>query len=872
MAPHLDGPASLQPVAEFDAGRRRRRQWHTGGGFFQAVALFAAACVLAQAYHVLPTLSLVSAAVAWCRGRGPDGFGRLPRLGARMALADAVLERAQPALRPLPPKLMVVPSPPESHLHFLVAGPELRPVARPLGEVVLPRPRMPADDPPRWLRWLPGLAAGAVVARRMWRRLFGVFEAVALDPVLPWAVRWQLLQSRRSLRTKGRSAPPALKRLLEESADIFEELPALLVAVSILVGDALRLRRGHAGPTSLHPFRQLGEAQALLFIAGRLHLDDGRDTAALRLLGGDFLFAEGQWSMAELGSLPAIRRTAQLIRDVSDGATDVGAAMNSERDVAALGAKMAWRAAYLNAGANFATVAEGAGWLSGAPLATVKALSLYGADLGCAMHLARCRDDVLAQDLALWLVHATHESLDAVAADVGASAAIRSMRSLATRVERSCTDALESLPSGSRTARGLSYGEFCELRRDMMQVLLAGVGSSREGDDEGRARGPGFQRDAVAEKELDALIAAGLQGQTLEVPPADGSDGAALRAAALDGGLRLIQHDLLEVNRLLDGAVLAAPAVAAVVRDEVEELFRTPGKRLRPALALLVARALGVPPAKRSRVTALAASIEVLHCASLVHDDILDGAEVRRGVAASHARLGERAAGLVGDYLFATASCMVADLGSIPVVLLISKVVADFGRGELAQSALHFRGADNSLEAYLAKSFYKTASLLAAACQAAAILSGAAPESEESIACYRFGAYIGLAFQVVDDILDYTSSEETLGKPALADLREGNFGAPVLLSVHRSPGENAEQVPDATQRMRLVGAIERRFSEDGDLECVMDFVAKAEGVERSRALARRFAALAVAELAALPAGEAREALHGLADFVVARTH
>mmetsp|Transcript_85730 Transcript_85730/g.232489 ORF Transcript_85730/g.232489 Transcript_85730/m.232489 type:complete len:838 (+) Transcript_85730:58-2571(+) len=720
-----------------------------------------------------------------------------------------------------------------------------------------------------WPRWLPFLAAAYAGVQGIRRKLLGGAEAVALDPALPWSVRWELIKSRKELRAKGTSAPRSFRSMLKESADTLEEMPALLVTVAVLAGDALRRQKGYSGPNSLNPFRRLGEAQALLFTAGRLHLGMKGDIGQMRLLGGDFLFAEGQWTMAELGSLPAIRCTCQMIRDVSDGCSEGGAAATSEGKLGILGAKAALRAAYLRAGAYFAMVAGGSGWVSGAPVATVQALRRYGAALGCAMKLAQYHDDLLSQDMALWLARSAQEALAAIGPND--SGALSGMRRLAFRLERSCKASLKTLERSGNAVQGLSFGEFSELQRELEQAVLFNEGA-KPGDDETMAAGPGFQRDSVAEKELEHLISSGLYGPFPEpaAPVSLKVEGGP--KAAMDGSLKLIGRELLEVNRLLDGALLSEPAFTDVVRKEVIELFSTSGKRLRPALVLLVARALGAPTEKLQRVASLAASIEVLHCASLVHDDILDASELRRGVPTSHMRLGERQATLVGDFLFATASCLVAELGSMSVVLLISKVVADFGRGELAQNAVRFEAVAYSLEDYLAKSFYKTASLLAAACQAAAVLSGVAPDSKEAGACYRFGAYIGLAFQVVDDVLDFTSTEEELGKPALADLKEGNLSAPVLFAAQTELGSHGGKALESAHRRELVMCLERRLSEDGDLERVMALVAEADGVAQSKSLARNFADLAVAELAALPEGEARRGLCIFAEFVVARTY
>ncbi|CAK0873435.1 unnamed protein product [Prorocentrum cordatum] len=314
-------------------------------------------------------------------------------------------------------------------------------------------------------------------------------------------------------------------------------------------------------------------------------------------------------------------------------------------------------------------------------------------------------------------------------------------------------------------------------------------------------------------------------------------------------------------------------ASSRLVAESVQALFRTGGKRLRPALTLLVAKAMGAEKERLSRVASLAASIEVLHSASLVHDDILDAAEFRRGEQTMHVQLGERAATLVGDFLFATASVLVAELGSLPVVVLISKVVADFGRGELAQSAVRFEAVDYSLEDYLAKSFYKTASLLAAACQSAAVLSGAGPESPQAQSCYKFGAYVGLAFQVVDDILDFTSTEEEIGKPALADLKEGNLSAPVLFAAQerQASGDGGEFGLDPEGRRELLELLDRRLSGEEDLERTKALVADAGGVARAKALARRFVDLAALELEELPDSEARAGLRTFAEFVIARS-
>lgn len=723
------------------------------------------------------------------------------------------------------------------------------------------------DQPPAasaaWPRWLSALVAAYAALRGFKRKLLGGAEVVALDPALPWAVRWELIKSRGELRSKGASAPRAFRSMLKESADTLEEFPALIVTAAVLAGDALRRHMRLRQP--LTSFRRLGEAQALLFTAGKLHQGMSRaEDPGIRLLAGDFLFAEGQWVMAELGSLPAVRRTARMIRDVSDGTSKGGAAHGGHACVGALGVRTALRAAFLRAGTNFAMATSGAAWLIRAPRETVIAFRRYGIDLGCALEMAQYREDIASQDCALWLARSAKEALRSLGAQSERLASVRGMYRLADRVEHSCAASVlklvEEQDLGSEV-RGLSYGDFCDYRSELDSELALEMNCHQE-EEASPLAGPGYTRDRTAEEAMEGLISAGLSRlDTSRVASIRPKEEGELKAV-LETSLRSVGRGLLEVNELLDGRGLAKPAGTDMVREAVAQVFGSGGKRLRPALVLLVSSALGGKDENRRRVATLAASVEVLHSASLVHDDILDGADLRRGLPTVHVQLGERAAAMVGDFLFASAICMVAELDSLPVLVLICKVVADFGRGELAQSAVRFEAVKYSLEDYLTKSFYKTASLLGASCQAAAVLSGTDPSAKEATACYMFGAYIGLAFQVVDDVLDFTSSELALGKPALADLREGNLSAPILF---------AAQGGELEARGELLEALDRRLAGEGDLNRVLALVDEAGGVQKAKALARRFADLAIAEIAVLPAGQAREALRTFADFVVERS-
>ncbi|MFN5855663.1 MAG: solanesyl diphosphate synthase [Pseudanabaenaceae cyanobacterium] len=286
-----------------------------------------------------------------------------------------------------------------------------------------------------------------------------------------------------------------------------------------------------------------------------------------------------------------------------------------------------------------------------------------------------------------------------------------------------------------------------------------------------------------------------------------------------------------------------------------EHLFEAKGKSLRPALVLLVSRATMNGSDLTSRHRRLAEITEMIHTASLVHDDVIDGAEVRRGIPTVNTSFGNRIAVLAGDFLFAQASWYLANLDNLEVVKLLSKVITDFAEGEIRQNLTAF-DSGLSFEDYLEKSFYKTASLMAGSAKAAGVLSGLpAPQTEQ---LFAFGRHFGIAFQVVDDILDFTSSTETLGKPAGSDLRQGNLTAPVLYALEEYP--------------QLASLIEREFSQEGDLDQALAWVYASNGIVRARELAKSQARLAVAAIEWLPPSAVKQSLMDLTNYVLERLY
>lgn len=270
----------------------------------------------------------------------------------------------------------------------------------------------------------------------------------------------------------------------------------------------------------------------------------------------------------------------------------------------------------------------------------------------------------------------------------------------------------------------------------------------------------------------------------------------------------------------------------------------------------------------------LAEISELIHTASLFHDDVIDGSDTRRNIPAVHMSFGNKTAILAGDYLLARASICLARLRDVRVVETMSTIIEHLVRGEVMQ----LRGPGDSdsdmgnstdpsnntnnrrLHYYLRKNFYKTASLMANSCKSAALLGHYSPALVQ--ASYQYGKHVGMAFQLVDDVLDFQGSLLQLGKPALADLKAGLATAPVLFA--------AEE--EAHGGNRLYTLMNRKFAQDGDVETAVEMVHASNGIERTQHLARLHAEAAMkAAMQHLAPSQHRDALIHLAHKVVART-
>jgi len=286
-----------------------------------------------------------------------------------------------------------------------------------------------------------------------------------------------------------------------------------------------------------------------------------------------------------------------------------------------------------------------------------------------------------------------------------------------------------------------------------------------------------------------------------------------------------------------------------------EYLFTTTGKRVRPAIVLLIARLLSPQGEISLRHRRLAEITEMIHNASLVHDDVVDESNLRRGIPTVNQSFSNRVAVLAGDFLFAQSSWYLAHLDNLQVVKLLSEVIMDLAEGEIQQGLNSF-DAELTLEAYLQKSYYKTASLIANSAKASAVLSEVAPEVQECF--YQYGKNLGLAFQIVDDILDFTGSEEVLGKPAGSDLQNGHLTAPAIYALEEYPG--------------IGTLLEREFSQEGDLEQALAWVRQSQGINRARELAFHHAGLAAQCLEPLEVSPVRDCLQNLTEYVVRRLY
>ena len=291
-----------------------------------------------------------------------------------------------------------------------------------------------------------------------------------------------------------------------------------------------------------------------------------------------------------------------------------------------------------------------------------------------------------------------------------------------------------------------------------------------------------------------------------------------------------------------------------LVRQVAEYIINAGGKRLRPALVLLSAGALGYGGTRHHE---LAAIIEFIHTATLLHDDVVDESDLRRGRKTANALFGNAASVLVGDFLYSRSFQMMVEVGDMRIMRILSDATNIIAEGEVLQ-LMNCHDADVDEERYLQVIRYKTAKLFEAASQLGAIIGGADPETERCLA--EYGTHLGTAFQLIDDVLDYSGAEAETGKHLGDDLAEGKPTLPLIHVMQRGTAAQANSV--------------RRAIENGGRDDFPDVLAaiRATGaLEHTRKQAEAEADRAQASIESLPASTYKDSLLELASFAVART-
>jgi len=278
------------------------------------------------------------------------------------------------------------------------------------------------------------------------------------------------------------------------------------------------------------------------------------------------------------------------------------------------------------------------------------------------------------------------------------------------------------------------------------------------------------------------------------------------------------------------------------------------GKRVRPALVILASK---FHDSDAEKVLALAASVEMLHTATLVHDDLLDGSLLRRGHPTLNTSVRAEVVILVGDYLFARAADLAAATTSVPIVSIFAQTLMTICSGELGQ-VLDKSGGRPTKEDYYQSIYSKTASLFAASTEAGGLLSGAPEPTVQALRTYGYN--LGMAFQILDDILDLTGDEKELGKPIGSDLRQGTVTLPLLLFLEAHP--DVDILPSIFGEPQGGG---------GKIETLVDVVRRSGAIASARDEAERFTAESKQAIQNLPANEYRQVMLDLADYLLERS-
>ena len=312
-----------------------------------------------------------------------------------------------------------------------------------------------------------------------------------------------------------------------------------------------------------------------------------------------------------------------------------------------------------------------------------------------------------------------------------------------------------------------------------------------------------------------------------------------------------IQEDLPEVERFIQTlAGVDSPWLAELLTY----ILRPGGKRLRPALTLLAGKFYNYD---QEHLLTMAAAVELLHTATLLHDDTIDRADVRRGVSTVNARWDGSVAVLAGDYLFAQSAVLAASTGNMRVVQLFARTLMTIVDGEMRQQKSAFDW-NQTREEYFGRISRKTASLFSMATESGAVLSGAPEASIQALISYGYN--LGMAFQIIDDILDFMGEEQEMGKPVGSDLLQGTVTLPALVFMELNPGDDS------------VRCMMENPGDNGHAARVIQAIRTSAAIPQAYKVAGNFCQKACSGLASLPSMGPVESLRNLADYTLKRSY
>jgi octaprenyl-diphosphate synthase len=326
------------------------------------------------------------------------------------------------------------------------------------------------------------------------------------------------------------------------------------------------------------------------------------------------------------------------------------------------------------------------------------------------------------------------------------------------------------------------------------------------------------------------------------------------KAPSLDALMALVATDMNGVNSVILDRMKSK---VALIPELAGHLIAGGGKRMRPMLTLASAALLGYSGTRHHK---LAAAVEFIHTATLLHDDVVDSSGMRRGKQTANIIWGNPASVLVGDFLFSRAFELMVEDGSLKVLKILSRASAVIAEGEVDQLTAQ-RQIDASEDHYLEIVGAKTAALFAAACQISAVVAESGEEAEQALE--SFGRNLGIAFQLVDDVIDYSSDEATMGKGVGDDFRDGKMTLPLILAYARGGVEERAFWREAVAGNRV---------SDGDLAQAIGLLKETDALSDTIEQARLYGRRAIDSLARFPAGKAKSALTEAVEFAVSRAY